>query len=209
MAGQLHRESHALNDAHRSLDSMPLDGLTRLWKRDACYTLGVATIAPIESSLGRCGRDLAVRCADRSGKRTLFLDAPRRSARDGNAAQMPVAGLDLEERTWSCLSDAMDARGMDFRRAMAELAEFPRLKQDYGLIVVSLGDIGSQSIARVGKLCDGIVLFFEPALGGLPDWKRQMRDATPQIRSHQAEGLCFVGVWHANACRVANEACTP
>ena len=197
MVGQLHRESHTSHDAKPSLGSMPLDGLTRLWKRDACYTLGVATIAPNESSLGRCSRDLAVRCAERSGKRTLFLEAPRNSARDGHRNTLPVAGLDLEERTWNCLSDALDARGIDFRRAMAELAEFSRLKHEYELIVVSLGDIASQSLARVGKLCDGIVLLFEPSPGGLPDWKRQMRDATPQIRSHQSEGLCFVGVWHA------------
>jgi len=209
MVGPLHRESHALNALQRSLVSMPLDGLTRLWKRDTCYTLGVATIAPNESSLGRCSRDLAVRCAERSGKRTLFLEAPRRNAGDGCQATASVAGLELEERAWNCLSDALDARGMNFRKAMAELAEFPRLKHDYGLIVVNLGDIASQSIARVGKLCDGIVLLFEPIPGGLPEWKRQMRDATLQIRSHQAEGLCMVGVWLANASSATLDANMP
>jgi hypothetical protein len=90
---------------------------------------------------------------------------------------------------------------------MAELAEFSRLKHEYKLIVVSLGDIASQSIARVGKLCDGIVLLFEPSPGGLFEWKRQMRSATPQIRLHQAEGLRFVGVWHASVCITTNDAC--
>lgn len=209
MVGQLHKTSHALSGARRALGSMPLDGLTRLWKRDACYTLGVATIAPSESMLGRCSRDLALRCAERSGKRTLFLEPPRRNARRADQDALSVAGSDFNERTWDCLSDALDARGTDFRRAMAELAEFSRLKHEYELIVVSLGDIASQSIARVGKLCDGIVLLFEPSPGGLLDWRRQMRVATPQIRSHQAEGLNFVGIWHANVSVATNAPCMP
>lgn len=200
MAGQLHLESNRWTDVRRSLESLPLDGLSRLWKRDACYTLGVAYIAPSETMLARCSRELALRCAERSGKRTLHLEPPRLHARGSDHDANPGVVAAVEERFWNCLSDAIDARGTEYRRAMAELAEFPRLKHEYGLIVLSLGDVASQTVARVGKLCDGIVLLFEPGLGGMPDWKRQMREATPRIRAHQAEGLSFVGMWHANLC---------
>jgi len=47
---------------------------------------------------------------------------------------------------------------MEKLRWNTQLLELLRLRKEYGLILIDLGDAESQAMVRLGRLCDGVVI---------------------------------------------------
>jgi len=173
-----------------------MDGLIRLWKRGECYLMGVATVhvdgsMPV-SSTG--SMELARKSVERAGKSVLCVLAEHSLEPIFDQECNPSDDA-IDRRRWIALKDHVDVGSLPFRQAMAELAELPRLREEYDLIVLDLGSVNSQAVSRVGKLCDGIVLLCDRDVADAKTWNRTLHRASKSIRTYQREGMEFVGAW--------------
>lgn len=199
-------ESGVEQDAE--LVRFPMDGLLRLLKQPGCYCLGVTELFDNgkSSRRNRVG-SIARRCAERSGRKTLWVsDATESGGIASTLAYEPdsepamkgegPSGLEgVDCLHWGCLSEGLVMGTPLFRQAMAELAELPQLRQRYELIVIDLGGLNSAGMARVGKLCDGVVLLCDSGTDASRAWSRHLAASAKAIRQCQHEGMRFVGAW--------------
>ena len=186
----------------------PMDGLLRLLKQPACYCLGVTAMVDADACARRSWvGSIAQRCAERSGRRTLWVSGAEErvefasavaadpGADHGHHGMGSVGWESVDPLQWRCLSEDLVVGTSAFRQAMAELSELPQLRQRYELIVIDLGGLSSVGMERVGKLCDGVVLLCESGTSPARAWPHRWTRSAKVLRQCQHEGMHFVGAW--------------
>ena len=131
---------------------LPIDGILKRIKGLKSYVLGIGTVGESDPSLVRTVvTDLVVRCCSKIDRKAILITV------------RPPQNLKLIDSVGNAL--AREARWSFFGDTKAEkkawhgqLAELPRWKQEFGLIVFDLGDVCFPRMTRIGRLCDGIVV---------------------------------------------------
>ncbi len=160
---------------------LPIDGILKRIQRTKSFVLGVGSIGLCDPMLVRSiAIDLAKRCSVKSGRKALVVTTCSAGESTQPAA---IAGDDYHEATWTLPGESK----ADTKAWTAQLGALPRWKQEFGLIVVELGDSSSPQMLRIGRLCDGIgVQLLHSATS---------RETIRALTSLQNEKLSILGVW--------------
>ncbi len=169
---------------------IPLDGLSKLFKPNRPYMLGLATSLdspPTPDALLR----FAQRCQSKFQRRTLLIDF-RPPASHASRDSMPSAAhavetidgtdrmvmyLDMQNR-----GDASLKKGW-----MSLVGTLPQYKSRYDLVILGLGNVGDWPTSTLGKLCDGVALW----MGNDTEVRRMGK----MVRQLQRDRISLVGCW--------------
>jgi len=131
---------------------LPTDGILKRIKGSKSYVLGIGTVGESDPSLVRSVvTDLVVRCCSKIDRKAILITV--RPPQNLNVNDS--VGNDLaREARWSFFADTKAEK----KAWYAQLAELPRWKKEFGLIVFDLGDVCFPRMTQIGRLCDGIVV---------------------------------------------------
>jgi hypothetical protein len=106
--------------------------------------------------------EIALGCAAKSGRNAVVIRIRQESAPEIHRQAEQTAGSEtsfpskpkLPYHLWHDFGESK----MEKRRWNTQLLELLRLRKEFGLILIDLGDSESQAIIRLGRLCDGVVI---------------------------------------------------
>lgn len=131
---------------------LPIDGILKRIQGSKSYVLGIGTVGESDPSLVRAVvTDLVVRCSSKIDRNAILITV--RPPQDLNVNDSVGNALAREAR-WSFFGDTK----AENKAWHEQLAELPRWKQEFGLIVFDLGDVCFPRMTQIGRLCDGIVV---------------------------------------------------
>lgn len=165
---------------------LPIDGILKRIQRSKSFVLGVGTVGDSDPLLVRSVvSELITRCCGKTNRNAILVTV--RTPNDITSADFPSCGLYHEAR-WSYF----DQTKTETRAWHAQLSELPRWKQEFGLIVFDLGDVGFPLMPRIGRLCDGIVVqLLDPS---------NSRETIQALKRLQKDRLTILGAWSVDLC---------
>ena len=160
---------------------LPMDGILKRIKGSKPFVLGIGTVGESDPSLVRSVvTDLVVRCCSRIDRNAILITV--RPPHDLNVNDS-VGNVLVREARWSYFADTK----AEMKTWQAQLAELPRWKQEFGLIVFDLGDVCFPRMPQIGRLCDGIVVqLLNPS---------NSRETIQALRSLQKNRMTILGAW--------------
>lgn len=143
---------------------LPLDGIVSKMTKVNPFVLGLGCIGQRDQELlGEISDQIALGCASKSGRHAVVI----RIRQEGNevnrmgSARSETASSFVNHRetmtphhVWHDFGESK----MEKLRWNTQLLELLRLRKEYGLILIDLGDAESQAMVRLGRLCDGVVI---------------------------------------------------
>ncbi len=163
------------------ISHLPIDGILKRLHRSKSFVLGIGSIGLSDPSLVRSiVIDLVKRCSSKTDRKALLVTTRQVGSED---AEVPIESDLYQEAAWTFFGESK----ADTKAWHAQLGALPRWKQEFGLIVVDLGDTSSPQMLRIGRLCDGIgVQLFNST---------NSRETIRALASFQKEKLPILGVW--------------
>jgi len=160
---------------------LPIDGILNRIKLSKPYVLGIGTVGESDPLLVRTVvTDLVARCCSKIDRNAILITV--RSPGELNTHD-PVGKTSVREARWFYIGDPKAER----KAWHAQLAELPRWKQEFGLIVFDLGDVCFPKMPQIGRLCDGIVVqLLNPS---------NSRETIQALKSLQNNRLTILGAW--------------
>ncbi len=159
----------------------PMDGILKSIKGSKPFVLGIGTVGESDPSLVRSVvTDLVVRCCSKIDRNAILITV--RPPHDLNANDS-VGNVLVREARWSYFADTK----AEMKTWETQLAELPRWKQEFGLIVFDLGDVCFPKMPQIGRLCDGIVVQLLNASNS--------RQTIQALRSLQKNRMTILGAW--------------
>ncbi len=142
---------------------LPLDGLVAKMAKVNPFVLGLGCIGQRDRELlVEIADEIALGCAAKSGRNAVVIRIRQENAQDvqrqveqATPSETSLPGKSkLPYHLWHDFGESK----MEKRRWNTQLLELLRLRKEYGLILIDLGDSESQAIIRLGRLCDGVVI---------------------------------------------------
>jgi len=160
---------------------LPVDGILNRIIKAQSFVLGIGTVGDADPSLVRSViTDTVARCSEKARRNAILITV--RPPNDLRSDER-VENLNFQEARWSYFADA----NAGTKSWHAQLADLPRWKQEFGLIVFDLGAICLPMMPRIGRLCDGIVVqILDPS---------NSRETIQALKSLQKNRLTILGVW--------------
>ncbi len=165
---------------------LPIDGILKRIQRSKSFVLGVGAVGDSDPLLARSiVSEIVTRCCGKTNRNAILVTV--RTPNDVTSSDFPSCGLYREVR-WSYF----DQTKTETRAWHAQLSELPRWKQEFGLIVFDLGDVGFPLMPRIGRLCDGIVVqLLDPS---------NSRETIQALKRLQRDRLTILGAWSVDLC---------
>ncbi len=165
---------------------LPVDGILKRINRSKSFVLGVGAVGNSDPLLVRSVvSEIVTRCCGKTNRNAILVTV--RTPNDATSANIPSCGLYREAR-WSYFGQTKT----ETRAWHGQLAELPRWKQEFGLIVFDLGDVGFPLMPRIGRLCDGVVVqLLDPS---------NSRETIQALRRLQKDRLTILGAWSVDLC---------
>ena len=160
---------------------LPMDGILKSINRSKSFVLGIGSVGDPDPLLVRSiVVDLVARCCAKTDRNAILVTV--RPPNDLSSIDVPMCDLVREVR-WSYFGQSK----METKSWHAQLAELPRWKQEFGLIVFDLGDVCYPIMPRIGRLCDGIVVqLLNPS---------NSRETIQALKLLQKDRLAILGAW--------------
>jgi hypothetical protein len=140
---------------------LPLDGILAKLQKTRPYLLGFARSGPENTSLeNQIVREVALRCASKTDRKTLVVHIAISNSKAARFVPLPEyteqgyteQGLTMVR--WESFGESKQEKLL-WNTQLAQLIQY---RQEYGLIVLDLGDVQSELLFRMGRLCDGILI---------------------------------------------------
>lgn len=148
---------------------LPMDGIVSKMSKVNPFVLGLGCLGKRDPGLLEAIADeLAMGCGAKSGRDSVLIRIRQKSQTgEGNVTanakdstptpqsaipQSPVRKLPVH--IWHDFGESK----MDKLQWNTQLLELLRLRKEFGLILIDLGDAESQAMVRLGRLCDGVVI---------------------------------------------------
>jgi len=173
------------------VEHLPIDGLLKRMHRSKSFVLGIGSIGKADPQLVRSiVNELVTRCSMKTDRKAILVSIV---APGSVVTQSPLSNGNYQEAIWTYYGHAK----ADTKTWHAQLGALPRWKQEFGLIVLDLGDASAPPMPRIGRLCDGVVLQLFNS--------NSSRETIRALKSLQSESLPFLGAWSVgiNARRLA------
>jgi hypothetical protein len=142
---------------------LPLDGLVAKMSKVNPFVLGLGCIGQRDRELLlEIADEIALGCATKSGRNAVVIRIRQENSQEVHrqAEQATHSETSLPSKSklpYHMWHDFGESK-MEKRRWNTQLLELLRLRKEYGLILIDLGDSESQAIIRLGRLCDGVVI---------------------------------------------------
>ena len=150
--------------AHRQqIVHLPLDGLVSKMSKVNPFVLGLGCIGQRDPELlQKIADEIALGCAAKSGRNAVVIRIRQADNQEVHRSTEQVTPFEssfsskskLPHHLWHDFGESK----MEKRRWNTQLLELLRLRKEFGLILIDLGDSESQAIIRLGRLCDGVVI---------------------------------------------------
>ena len=160
---------------------LPIDGILNSIKKTKSFVLGIGTVGDFDPRLVRSViKDTVARFSEKSDRNTILITIrPPNDVCDRH----PNGSVNFCEASWSYFEETSAGT----KSWHAQLAELPRWKQEFGLIVFDLGDVCLPMMPRIGRLCDGIaVQMLDPT---------DSRETIQALKLLQKNRLTILGAW--------------
>ncbi len=160
---------------------LPIDGILNRINKAPSFVLGIGTVGDADPYLVRSVISGTVaRCSEKAHRNAMLI-----TVRPLNELQLHDwngNGL-FHVAKWSYFEETK----VGTKLWHTQLADLPRWKQEFGLIVFDLGAVDLPMMPRIGRLCDGIVVqMFDPP---------NSRQTIQALKSLQKNRLTIFGVW--------------
>lgn len=142
---------------------LPLDGLVAKMSKVNPFVLGLGCIGQRDRELLlEIADEIALGCAAKSGRNAVVIRILKENSQDVHrqVEQTASSGTSFSSKSklpYHLWHDFGETK-MEKRRWNTQLLELLRLRKEFGLILIDLGDSESQAIIRLGRLCDGVVI---------------------------------------------------
>jgi len=144
---------------------LPIDSILPIIRKSNPYLLGFAIVGNDDRTvLDEIVQDLSNRLCEKTDRKTLVIrvrpthltsdDACVADRSGFQDVRMPTGDRSYSESRWRWYGDSKTDKILWNR----QLAAIPGWCQEYGIILFDLGEVSSPTVARVGKLCNGIVV---------------------------------------------------
>lgn len=163
---------------------LPIDGILKRISQKNPFVLGFTTVSGARREWkDEVVKAIAGRCSDKTG-RSSFVIKMREAQTELTAVHGSEPSLQTQDQaSWSYLAGT----ALEKQRWNAQLSELLRWKQQFGLIIIDLGDAGFPELPRIGRLCDGVVVqISDPS---------HAQGAIDAMRKLQSCRLPILGVW--------------
>jgi len=161
---------------------LPIDGILKRIKGLKPFVLGIGTVGNCETQWPReVVRDAVTRCCDKTGRNAILVSV--RPFGHSNTSESDCSSEYFREVSWSYFGDSK----AETKAWHSQLADLPKWKKEFGLIVFDLGDVRFPIMPRIGRLCDGIVVQLLHAANS--------RDTIQALKTLQKDRLKILGVW--------------
>jgi hypothetical protein len=161
---------------------LPVDGILKRLKGLKSFVLGIGTVGASETLWNRqVVRDAVIRCCDKTGRNAILVTV--RPAGNYIVNDKVTSTDRFREVCWSYFGDSK----AETKAWHAQLADLPKWKKEFGLIVFDLGDVGFPVMPRIGRLCDRIVVQLLS--------QTNSRDTIQALKALQKDRLKILGVW--------------
>ena len=166
---------------------LPIDGILKRINKSKTFVLGVGAVGESDPLLVRSVvNEIVTRCCVKTNRNAMLVTV--RTPNDVGSDDLPECSLYRNAR-WSYF----DQTKTGTKAWYAQLAELPRWKLEFGLIVFDLGDVGFPLVPRIGRLCDGIVVqLLDPS---------NSRETIQALKLLQKERLMILGAWSVDLCK--------
>lgn len=170
-----------MNQSSSQTIHLPIDGILNRITKVKSFVLGIGTVGNSEASVVRSlVTDLVVRCCGKTQRKAILVTIRPTDSPIPEAKHPPTS---FRETVWSYMGNSQ----LETKLWHSQLAELPRWKKDFGLIVLDLGDVRLPMMPRAGRLCDGIVVqMLNPS---------NARESIQALRLLQKERLPLLGAW--------------
>ena len=160
---------------------LPIDGILKRIKRSKSYVLGIGTVGDSDPSLVRSVvTDLVVRSCSKIDRNAILITVRPPQVLNPNDS---LGNALVHEARWFYFGNTK----AEMTAWHTQLAELPRWKQEFGLIVFDLGDVCFPRMPQIGRLCDGIVVqLLNPS---------NSRETIQALKSLQKNRLTILGAW--------------
>jgi hypothetical protein len=189
-------ETRADTDNAPTVLHLPIDGIVKSCRKARPYLLGFGSLGQFPSTMDQqsvqscVARELALRVASKIDVDAMVIQLSSLSKSDHVVATASSEqSTDLQDMggclraTWYDTNDPRESQKIWYR----QLAELSRWKQQFGLIVIDLGDAASPIAARVGRLCHGLVIQLHAT--------QSARKSIHAINALKKQRLNILGVW--------------
>ena len=161
---------------------LPIDGILKRVKSAKSFVLGIATMGEPESDLSRqIVADIVARCCDKTGRNAICVTI--RPSGFLNTSDLGEPNENFHRVRWSYFGESKT----ETKAWHLQLAELPKWKKEFGLIVFDLGNLSSPMLPRMGRLCDGIVVQLLDSSNS--------RATIQALKSLQNDRLKILGAW--------------
>lgn len=161
---------------------LPIDGILKKIKGLKPFVLGIGTVGKSETQWSRhVVRDAVNRCCDKTGRNAILVSV--RPSGDSDSSENASHSDAFREVGWTYFGDSK----AETKAWHTQLADLPKWKKEFGLIVFDLGDVRLPTMPRIGRLCDGIVVQLLNAANS--------RDTIQALKGLQKDRLKILGVW--------------
>jgi hypothetical protein len=161
---------------------LPIDGILKKIKGLKPFVLGIGTVGKSEPQWTRqVVRDAVNRCCDKTGRKAILVTVRPSGYSDGSVNATTIERI--REVSWTYFGDSK----VETKAWHSQLADLPKWRKDFGLIVFDLGDVRLPTMPRIGRLCDGIVVQLLNAADS--------RETIQALKSLQNDRLKILGVW--------------
>ncbi|MEQ1827076.1 MAG: hypothetical protein ABL921_14070 [Pirellula sp.] len=166
----------------------PIEKLVPKIIKSSTFVLGLGTLGTCNYvSHERLIVQLVKECVRSTNRRVMLIQfaadsaAPRPECDDLPAESPTIDGID---RTVWYLPGESKSDKLRWNRQLAQMVE---LHEEYGLIVLELGDLGMGVLPRSSRLCDGIVIQMLESL--------TERETIRALKTIRVENLPVLGAW--------------
>ncbi len=160
---------------------LPVDGILNRISKAQSFVLGIGTVGDADPTLVRSViTGTVARCSEKARRNAILI-----TVRPPNdlCSHERVENVNFREARWSYFADA----NAGTKSWHAQLADLPRWKQEFGLIVFDLGATCLPMMPRIGRLCDGIVVqMLDPS---------NSRETIQALKSLRKNRLTILGAW--------------
>ncbi len=160
---------------------LPIDGIIKRIQRSKSFVLGIGSVGLSDLRLVRSIMiELVSRCSSKTDRKAILMSLGQP---DPSIENVPSENGNLQQAFWTLFGESK----AELKAWHAQLGTLPRWKQEFGLIVLDLGDASSPQMPRIGRLCDGVVLQLFHDIGS--------RATIRALKSVQKENLPMLGAW--------------
>lgn len=186
-----------------SIVHLPVDGILKQIKKSNPYVLGMVTVGNIHDTqvsdsiaiTHQIVSQLADRLHQKTDRATLVIRVqPKPLVADHLEKRPPTAHSHHFITNWIDFDDSK----VEKQKWYSQISDLTTWKQEFGLIVLDLGNAGSPSVGKLGRLCDGVV----GQVLGLGKSKSTLR----QLKSLNTHRLQLLGVWSMESASIAEAA---